>query len=86
MTAHKAQGQTNKGYSVIYPTEKEPAENGLYVMMSRSTRLDHVHIYGGASYDRMTKALQKKGFKARDDEEERLAKIARLTEQKVWTL
>ena len=82
LTAHKAQGTTNRGYGVVHFGEREGAANGSYTMVSRMTRMDHLYIPGGCSYSRLSKALQTPKFHARVLEEARLDKVCAHT--KTW--
>jgi hypothetical protein len=86
LTAHKAQGQTNKGYAVVHLGDSEKCDNGSYTMFTRTTRLDHLLIPGGASWERLTTKLQTKKMAARKIEEARLAKMDRETKQWIETV
>jgi len=81
LTAHKAQGSTNRGYGVVHFGDKESAANGSYTMLSRMTRMSNLLIPGGCSYSRLSTALRTKAFEARVLEEGRLDTLCTRTEQ-----
>jgi hypothetical protein len=80
LTAHKAQGQTNKAFAAAHVGDKESVDNGTYIMCSRSTRLAQLCIAGGASFERLNSSgLATKGLKTRLAEEVRLTALAEST-------